>query len=126
MVHQPTTEEREIAAELNADRQSLIGEYQLALGCSDDSSDESVRCLTDAELARQDEAERRTYQESVADKYYNVACCHSLAGAEAEALAAFQKAADAGWKQKRRAECDTDLDAIRHHNEFQRIMDLMD
>ena len=62
----------------------------------------------------------------VGNTYYNITCAHSLAGSISDALANFESAVSAGWpagySNRQHAESDPDLDNIRGHEQFQRIL----
>ncbi len=54
---------------------------------------------------------------------YNLACYSSMAGEREMAIAAFERALDAGWRNHTYATEDEDLDPIRDDPRFQRLMD---
>jgi tetratricopeptide (TPR) repeat protein len=58
----------------------------------------------------------------VGNTYYNITCAHSLAGSISDALANFESAVSAGYSNRQHADSDTDLDNIRGHEQFQRIL----
>lgn len=54
---------------------------------------------------------------------YNLACYSSMAGEREMAIAAFERALDAGWRDHKHATEDDDLHPIRNDPRFQRLMD---
>ena len=59
---------------------------------------------------------------AVGETYYNITCAHSLAGSISDALANFESAVSAGYSNRQHAYSNTDLDNIRGHEQFQRIL----
>ena len=54
--------------------------------------------------------------------FYNLACSYSLLGKIREALAAFKKAVERGWRDLEYTYADKDLDNLRRDRRFQRFV----
>ncbi|MDA0285334.1 MAG: tetratricopeptide repeat protein, partial [Planctomycetota bacterium] len=58
--------------------------------------------------------------------HYNLACCLANSGRLDDAVAALRDAAASGWWNRRHAERDDDLQAIRGRDDFQKVLDKID
>ena len=71
-------------------------------------------------------AEQEKYQEMVrtekSNTYYNLACSYALQNKKKEAVEAFRKAIEHGYKNYRHALTDTDFDAIRSDKRFKQSL----
>lgn len=68
-------------------------------------------------------AERATKSPAIAPKaFYNLACARALQGRPSEAIAALEKAVEAGYRGKQALEADSDLEAIRSEGRFKALL----
>ena len=79
---------------------------------------------------RQAEAEtifRRLAEDrpDAADLHYNLACCLALQAKAEEAVAALERAVDAGWANATHTQADEDLESLRNRKDFKRLLEKM-
>lgn len=63
-----------------------------------------------------------TAQGQAGKAWYGIACAHSQLGQTADALAALESAVAAGFNDTTFIEADSDVDAIRQHAQFKRVL----
>ncbi|MFC2709920.1 TPR end-of-group domain-containing protein [Hoylesella oralis] len=72
-------------------------------------------------------AEQEKYQELVRaaknNSYYNLACSYALQNKKKEAIEAFKKSIEYGYKDYRHALTDTDFDGIRNDKRFKQVLE---
>jgi len=74
------------------------------------------------ETARANFQEQLAIFENAPTPLYNVACCEALLGNAKEALAFLEKAINAGFRNVKHMESDTDLDSLRSLPEYQALI----
>ena len=82
------------------------------LASSTQDADESIRHLQTAVALRPGDP----------NTLYNAACTYGILGKKTEALETFKKAVDAGYSNLNWAAKDSDLDCLRDHPEFQKLV----
>lgn len=107
---------------------ALVALEELATLCPDDGATWHFLSYCDIALERLDDAERalerqRELGHRLSVQAYNEACVHALRGQTEQAIEAFSRAVDEGFKDYALARNDPDLESIRQHAVFQRALD---
>lgn len=67
-------------------------------------------------------AQRTEYIAALQNIYYNLTCAYAMSDKVDDALKAFRKAIDNGYTNYNHAKQDTDLDALRNNDEFNKLL----